>query len=152
VFLNSLKERNETLFYYMLSHNLELLMPFIYTPTGAISSPITLLSLDLSPLLMLAAVGEACIKFSREFRVAQGMYGTVASFSSSLSAARYFCAEDKGHMAAMVENWPNQQVGCFHLIVLTLYKVDIIVATDGSRILVFFHVPLLCSLGPCISY
>jgi malate dehydrogenase (oxaloacetate-decarboxylating)(NADP+) len=85
VFLNSLKERNETLFYYLLSHNLELLMPFIYTPT----------------------VGEACIKFSREFRVAQGMY---------------FCAEDKGHMADMVENWPNPQV-------------DIIVVTDGSRIL-----------------
>jgi hypothetical protein len=39
VFLNSLKERNETLFYYLLSHNLELLMPFIYTPTGADSPP-----------------------------------------------------------------------------------------------------------------
>eukprot|EP01133_Synstelium_polycarpum_P014805 gene14805-17504_t len=85
VFLNCLRDRNETLFYYLLVNNLELMMPIVYTPT----------------------VGEACQKFGNEFRSTQGMY---------------FATQDRGHMRRMLDNWPNQQV-------------DIIVVSDGSRIL-----------------
>ncbi|KAM9971610.1 hypothetical protein ACTFIW_011592 [Dictyostelium discoideum] len=85
IFLNCLRDRNETLFYYLLSNNLELMMPIIYTPT----------------------VGEACQKFGNEFRFAQGMY---------------FASQDKGNIRAMMDNWPAE-------------GVDIIVVSDGSRIL-----------------
>jgi len=85
IFLNCLRDRNETLFYFLLGNNLELMMPIVYTPT----------------------VGEACQKFGNEFRFAQGMY---------------FATQDKGQMRAMMDNWPNE-------------GVDIIVVSDGSRIL-----------------
>ncbi|EGG16759.1 NADP-dependent malate dehydrogenase [Cavenderia fasciculata] len=85
VFLNCLRDRNETLFYYLLTNNLELMMPIVYTPT----------------------VGEACQKFGNEFRFAQGMY---------------FATQDRGEIRRMLDNWPNKDV-------------DIIVVSDGSRIL-----------------
>ncbi|KYQ94253.1 NADP-dependent malate dehydrogenase (oxaloacetate-decarboxylating) [Tieghemostelium lacteum] len=85
IYLNSLRDRNETLFYHLLMNNLELMFPIVYTPT----------------------VGEACQKFGNEFRFAQGMY---------------FASGDKGHMRSMMDNWVNDQV-------------DIIVVSDGSRIL-----------------
>eukprot|EP01132_Coremiostelium_polycephalum_P000887 gene887-1110_t len=85
VFLNCLRDRNETLFYYLLSNNLELMMPIVYTPT----------------------VGEACQKFGNEFRFAQGMY---------------FATQDKGSIREIMNNWTQDQV-------------DIIVVSDGSRIL-----------------
>ncbi|EFA83632.1 NADP-dependent malate dehydrogenase [Heterostelium album PN500] len=85
IFLNCLRDRNETLFFYLLVNNLELMMPIVYTPT----------------------VGEACQKFGNEFRFAQGMY---------------FSSQDKGQFREMLDNWPHKEV-------------DIIVVSDGSRIL-----------------
>lgn len=52
IYLSSLKERNETLFYHLLVQNLEEVMPYIYTPT----------------------VGQACQEFGLQFRQAEGMY------------------------------------------------------------------------------
>jgi malate dehydrogenase (oxaloacetate-decarboxylating)(NADP+) len=52
IYLASLKERNETVFYYLLINHLEELCPIVYTPT----------------------VGEACLKFGHIWRAAEGMY------------------------------------------------------------------------------
>jgi len=84
VYLQSLKDRNETLFYFVLISNLKELLPIVYTPT----------------------VGEACLKFGALWRTTSGMY---------------FSREDKGYFREIVNNWKND--------------VDIIVVTDGSRIL-----------------
>lgn len=84
IYIQSLKERNETLFYNILLHNLEEMLPIVYTPT----------------------VGDACLNFGQIWRVAEGMY---------------FSAKDKGHFREMMNNWEQE--------------VDIIVVTDGSRIL-----------------
>lgn len=59
------------------------------------------------PIVYTPTVGEACLKFSHIFRYARGLYVT---------------AEDKGRVRELVANVPNQ-------------TVDIIVVTDGSRIL-----------------
>eukprot|EP01095_Lingulamoeba_sp_RSL-Kostka_P008893 TRINITY_DN302_c0_g4_i1.p1 TRINITY_DN302_c0_g4~~TRINITY_DN302_c0_g4_i1.p1 ORF type:complete len:564 (+),score=241.80 TRINITY_DN302_c0_g4_i1:22-1713(+) len=85
IYLSSLQDRNQTLFYSLLMNNLVETLPIVYTPT----------------------VGEACVKFAHNWRVAQGMY---------------FASEDKGSIRSMLDNWPREQV-------------DIIVVTDGSRIL-----------------
>jgi len=85
LFLNSLQDRNETLFYKMLSDNIKALAPIVYTPT----------------------VGKVCQKYGYLYRRPRGMY---------------FCPTDRGEMANMVYNWPHKDV-------------DIIVITDGSRIL-----------------
>lgn len=84
VYLASLLERNETLFYKLLLSNLEEIMPLIYTPT----------------------VGEACKEFCHIFRCATGMY---------------ISHEDREDIERTIDNWP--------------YVPDIIVVTDGSRIL-----------------
>lgn len=52
MFLTSLQDRNEVLFYKCISNNLEEIAPIIYTPT----------------------VGEACINFATLFRRPRGMY------------------------------------------------------------------------------
>eukprot|EP01104_Vermistella_antarctica_P006727 TRINITY_DN17431_c0_g1_i1.p1 TRINITY_DN17431_c0_g1~~TRINITY_DN17431_c0_g1_i1.p1 ORF type:complete len:587 (-),score=155.37 TRINITY_DN17431_c0_g1_i1:51-1757(-) len=85
IYLNSLAERNETLYYALIIDNLKETMSVIYTPT----------------------VGEACLKFGLNFRRQQGMY---------------FCPNDKGYIRRMLDNWTHKEV-------------DIIVITDGSRIL-----------------
>eukprot|EP01102_Stenamoeba_stenopodia_P008339 TRINITY_DN2392_c0_g1_i1.p1 TRINITY_DN2392_c0_g1~~TRINITY_DN2392_c0_g1_i1.p1 ORF type:complete len:607 (-),score=143.98 TRINITY_DN2392_c0_g1_i1:173-1993(-) len=85
VYISSLQDRNETLFYRLLMENISQMASIIYTPT----------------------VGEACQKFGTMFRRARGMY---------------FSSLDKGEMISMVYNWPSDEV-------------DIIVVTDGSRIL-----------------
>ena len=52
VYLQSLKERNETLFFYFVQKNFEKVLPIVYTPT----------------------VGEACQKFGHLWRAADGKY------------------------------------------------------------------------------
>jgi len=54
IFLSSLQERNQTLFYRTLIDNIEEIMPLIYTPT----------------------VGQACKEFAHIFRKPQGFYIT----------------------------------------------------------------------------
>lgn len=85
LFLSNLQDRNETLFYKVLSQNLAACAPIVYTPT----------------------VGLACQQYSFFYRRARGMY---------------FSAADKGQFAAMVYNWPVD-------------NVEVIVVTDGSRVL-----------------
>ena len=83
--LSSLQDRNETLFYKVVTENIEEMAPVVYTPT----------------------VGEACQQFSVQFRRPRGMF---------------FSVEDRGEFAAMLCNWPADEV-------------DVVVVTDGSRIL-----------------
>jgi len=85
VYLCSLQDRNETLFYDLVRENITEMAPILYTPT----------------------VGLACQLFAKEFRRPRGMF---------------FTADDLGHFQAMMYNWPATEV-------------DVIVVTDGSRIL-----------------
>nr|BAO52744.1 NAD-dependent malic enzyme [Thalassiosira pseudonana] len=62
---------------------------------------------EMAPIIYTPTVGQACKEFGMRFRRPRGMY---------------FCEEDRGHMAAMVYNWPQKDV-------------HVIVVTDGSRIL-----------------
>ena len=62
---------------------------------------------ELAPIVYTPTVGRACLRFGSIFRRARGMY---------------FSAEDAGEMAAMTHNWPHDDV-------------EVIVVTDGSRIL-----------------
>ena len=62
---------------------------------------------EMAPLIYTPTVGQACKEFAARFRRPRGMY---------------FTNEDRGHMAAMVYNWPHKDV-------------RVIVVTDGSRIL-----------------
>lgn len=62
---------------------------------------------EMAPIVYTPTVGQACMTFGTVFRRPRGMY---------------FSAADKGCMAAMAFNWPADDV-------------EIIVVTDGSRIL-----------------
>mmetsp|Transcript_46861 Transcript_46861/g.69680 ORF Transcript_46861/g.69680 Transcript_46861/m.69680 type:complete len:621 (-) Transcript_46861:780-2642(-) len=62
---------------------------------------------EMAPLIYTPTVGQACKEFAKLFRRPRGMY---------------FTEEDRGHMAAMIYNWPHKDV-------------HVIVVTDGSRIL-----------------
>lgn len=62
---------------------------------------------SMARIIYTPVVGEACQKFGLNFQRARGMY---------------FSVQDRGHMAAMAYNWPRNDV-------------DVIVVTDGSRIL-----------------
>ncbi|KAL6042273.1 Malic enzyme, variant 2 [Balamuthia mandrillaris] len=62
---------------------------------------------DMAPIVYTPTVGEACLAFGSQFRRPRGMY---------------FSSADKGEMSAMIYNWPAK-------------TVDVIVVTDGSRIL-----------------
>lgn len=62
---------------------------------------------DFAPIVYTPTVGLVCQNYSGLFRRPRGMY---------------FSAKDKGEMMSMIYNWPSQQV-------------DMIVITDGSRIL-----------------
>ncbi|KAK9147833.1 hypothetical protein Scep_006590 [Stephania cephalantha] len=62
---------------------------------------------DFAPIIYTPTVGLVCQNYSGLFRRPRGMY---------------FSAKDKGEMMSMIYNWPSQQV-------------DMIVLTDGSRIL-----------------
>ncbi|CAL4925769.1 unnamed protein product [Urochloa decumbens] len=62
---------------------------------------------DFAPVIYTPTVGLVCENYSGLFRRPRGMY---------------FSANDKGEMMSMIYNWPAE-------------KVDMIVVTDGSRIL-----------------
>jgi len=62
---------------------------------------------EMAPLIYTPTVGQACKEFGMRYRRSRGMY---------------FSEEDRGHMAAMVHNWPHNDV-------------RVICVTDGSRIL-----------------
>ena len=62
---------------------------------------------EMAPIIYTPTVGQACSEFSIHYRRSRGMY---------------FSDEDRGHMAAMIHNWPQNDV-------------RVIVVTDGSRIL-----------------
>ncbi|KAF8413134.1 hypothetical protein HHK36_001110 [Tetracentron sinense] len=62
---------------------------------------------DFAPIIYTPTVGLVCQNYGGLFRRPRGMY---------------FSAKDKGEMMSMIYNWPSQQV-------------DMIVLTDGSRIL-----------------
>ncbi|EFC38048.1 predicted protein [Naegleria gruberi] len=62
---------------------------------------------ELAPIIYTPTVGKACENFSHIFRKPRGMF---------------FSALDKGEMKSMVYNWPVEEV-------------DVIVVTDGGRIL-----------------
>lgn len=85
IFLTSLHDRNETLYYKVLIENLMEMTPIVYTPV----------------------VGAACQQFGHIYRKNRGMY---------------ISARDKGQIRNIFDNW-NQD------------EIDIIVISDGSRIL-----------------
>ncbi|KAG5297774.1 NADP-dependent malic enzyme MaeA [Histoplasma ohiense] len=62
---------------------------------------------ELTPLIYTPVVGEACQRWSEIYQQPEGMY---------------ISYEDRGNIAAVIQNWPQPQV-------------DITVITDGSRIL-----------------
>ncbi len=85
VHLETLHDRNETLYYRVLLQHLRELTPIVYTPV----------------------VGQACSRFGHIYRRARGMY---------------FSYAEVAQFPAMVQNWPEDEI-------------DIVVVTDGSRIL-----------------
>lgn len=62
---------------------------------------------ELAPIVYTPVVGEACLRFHAIYRRTRGMY---------------FSVEDRPHFRTMVYNWPKDEV-------------DVIVVTDGSRVL-----------------
>ena len=85
IYLTSLHDRNETLYYKVLTENLMEMTPIVYTPV----------------------VGAACQQFGHIYRKNRGMYISL---------------DDKDHIRSMLDNWKQDEI-------------DIIVISDGSRIL-----------------
>lgn len=52
---------------------------------------------EMAPLIYTPTVGQACQEFAKRYRRPRGMY---------------FTEEDRGHMAAMVYNWPHKVRSC----------------------------------------
>src|SRR6201992_1894938 len=85
IYLRSLQDRNETLFYRVLRDHVAESLPIIYTPT----------------------VGEACQRFGEIYRRPRGLFVSYA---------------DRDHLDEVLSNRPR-------------HEVDVIVVTDGQRIL-----------------
>lgn len=85
IYLVSLQDRNETLFYRLLQEHITEMMPIIYTPV----------------------VGEGCKQYSHIYRRPRGLY---ISYTQ------------RNEIGAVLNNAPNKDV-------------DVIVVTDGERIL-----------------
>lgn len=85
IYLRGLQDRNETLFYRLLSDHIEEVLPIVYTPT----------------------VGDACRRFSKIYRRPRGLF---------------ISYPDRDRMREVLRNRREQQV-------------DVIVVTDGQRIL-----------------
>ncbi|WP_405774158.1 NAD-dependent malic enzyme [Streptomyces sp. NBC_00859] len=85
VYLRSLQDRNENLFYAVLAHDVPGSLPLVYTPT----------------------VAEGCRRFSELWRRPRGLY---------------LSWPDREHLGEMLRNRPHEDV-------------DVIVVTDGQRIL-----------------
>ncbi|MDT8915507.1 NAD-dependent malic enzyme [Amycolatopsis sp. PS_44_ISF1] len=85
IYLRALQDRNETLFYRLLSEHVEEMMPIVYTPT----------------------VGQACQRFSGIYRRPRGLF---------------VAYPDRAELRQVLRNRPQRDV-------------DVIVVTDGQRIL-----------------
>lgn len=85
IYLRALQDRNETLFYRLLSEHIEEMLPIVYTPT----------------------VGEACRQFSEIYRRPRGLFVSYP---------------DRQQLREVLRNRREQQI-------------DVIVVTDGQRIL-----------------
>ncbi|WEM45297.1 NAD-dependent malic enzyme (plasmid) [Photobacterium sp. DA100] len=72
LFLRALQDRNETLFYALLSRHIEEMTPIIYTPT----------------------VGKACQEFSHRYQKARGLYITEDNVENMDELARHFTGKD----------------------------------------------------------
>jgi len=72
IFLRSLQDRNETLFYALLSENVEEMTPIIYTPT----------------------VGKACQEFSHRYQKARGLYITRENVNRMNQMVNHFPSKD----------------------------------------------------------
>ncbi|KAF8464875.1 hypothetical protein BDZ91DRAFT_795375 [Kalaharituber pfeilii] len=114
MYLSNLRNTNTDLFYRLLIDNMKEITPLVYTPV----------------------VGEACVKWShiytqpevlrlvprfpvmdRENRTWQNANAASRSF-----AGLYLSWSDRGNLRSVLDNWPAE-------------SVDIVVVTDGSRIL-----------------
>ncbi|WP_413111725.1 NAD-dependent malic enzyme [Thaumasiovibrio sp. DFM-14] len=71
-YLRALQDRNETLFYALLSRYIDEMMPIIYTPT----------------------VGKACQQFSHRYQTARGLYVTEDNVDNMTELARHFQGKD----------------------------------------------------------
>jgi len=71
-YLRALQDRNETLFYALLSRHIEEMTPIIYTPT----------------------VGTACQEFSHRFQISRGLYLTTDNIHDIGGMARQFSGKD----------------------------------------------------------
>ena len=105
MYMIDLLDRNERLFYKLLSENVQELMPVVYTPT----------------------VGLACQKFGYTFRRPQVSetrcffhLGTI--LFCFVIQGLFITIHDKGHVYDILKNWPENDVRA-------------IVVTDGERIL-----------------
>ncbi|WP_087016870.1 NAD-dependent malic enzyme [Thaumasiovibrio subtropicus] len=71
-YLRALQDRNETLFYALLSRHVDEMMPIIYTPT----------------------VGKACQQFSHRYQKARGLYITEDNVNQIPELSRHFQGKD----------------------------------------------------------
>ncbi len=72
IFLRSLQDRNETLFYALVAEHVEEMAPIIYTPT----------------------VGQACQEFSHRYQKPRGMYITPANIDNMEDMVHHFPSKE----------------------------------------------------------